>query len=320
MCVTLDVIRDSLGLVDVLVDLLERAGARGALFAHTRVHGQWGIDFPPSPGMVVHVLIEGTAMLLTEEGAEHRLRSGDVAMIRGRDVHRLATGPDAPRESLASFTARSAASARRFVADGPGPATTFMCGAYHFSGDLLSSLISLLPPVLVVHPGPGSALRSALDLLAMEMVLDGPGQQTVLDRLLDVAVIGVLRVHLAETGAQAPGWYRALDDPVVARALSAVHAAPDRGWTVASLARLTGLSRAAFARRFAAIVGVPPLEYVTGWRMALARERLRATTDPLATVARDVGYGSEFAFGAAFKREHGLPPGRWRSAEQRETV
>lgn len=300
--------------MDVLADLLERAGARGALFSHTRAHGEWSIDFPPSPGLVVHVLIEGSAVIVTSGGAVHRLHGGDVVLIRGEDLHRLATDRDVPAESLASFSARHAASARRFVADGPGAATTFMCGAYRFGGDLLSALIAHLPRVLVVHPDPGSSLRAALELLATEMLLDVPGQQTVLDRLLDVAVIGVLRAHLAEAGAGAPGWYRALEDPAVSRALAAVHAEPARGWTVGSLARLAGLSRAAFARRFAAVVGVPPVEYVTGWRMALARERLRGTADPLVAVAREVGYGSEFAFAAAFKREHGLPPGRWRAA------
>ncbi len=304
---------DSLVGVDVLVDLLERAGARGALFAHTTAHGAWAIAFPPSPGLAVHVLLAGAATLVTDGGERFPLGGGDVVMVRGEVVHRLATDSTLVGEPLAAFIARSATSPRRFVADGPGVPTTFMCGAYRFSGELLSSLVAHLPPVLVVHPDPTSPLRSALDLLAREIVLDGPGQQTVLDRLLDVAVIGVLRMHLADAGMGAPGWYRARADPAVARALSAMHAEPARGWTVAALGGLVGLSRAAFARRFADAVGVPPLAYVTGWRMALARERLRSTADPLAAVARSVGYGSEFAFAAAFKREHGVSPGRWRA-------
>lgn len=307
---------DSLAVVDVLVDLLERAGARGAAFAHTTAHGAWAIAFPPSTGLAVHVLLDGTASVVTGDGRRYPLRGGDVALLRGEVVHRLTTDPALTAESLAAFIARSATVPRRFVADGPGPPVTFMCGAYRFSGDLLTALVTHLPPVLLVHPEPDSPLRGALDLLAREMLTDAPGQQTVLDRLLDVAVIGVLRTHLADAGENAPGWYRARADAAVDRVLSAVHAEPARGWTVAALGRLAGLSRAAFARRFAEAVGVPPLEYVTGWRMALARERLRSTAEPLAVVARGVGYASEFAFAAAFKREHGVSPGRWRRASR----
>jgi AraC-like DNA-binding protein len=138
----------------------------------------------------------------------------------------------------------------------------------------------------------------------------------VLDRLLDVVLVGVLREHFGRAGAGAPPWYRALDDPQVGRALRALHADPARPWTVAALAAEVGLSRAAFARRFTALVGEPPLEYLTGWRMALAREQLRETRDGLAAVARAVGYGSEFAFAAAFKRHHGVAPGRWRTLDR----
>ena len=140
-----------------------------------------------------------------------------------------------------------------------------------------------------------------------------PGQQAALDRLLDVALVHILREHYAADGSAAPAWFRALRDPGIGAALRAVHGAPDRPWTVAGLANEASLSRGAFARRFTARLGVPPLAYLTDWRMALARERLRATDDGLAAVARAVGYGSEFSFAAAFKRHHGLSPGRWRA-------
>lgn len=296
------------------MDLLERTRARGAAFAHTVAHGTWGIDFPPSPGLAVHVLLDGAAVVVEEDGAVHPVAAGDAVLVRGDVVHRLASGTDAPGEALEAFTARHTTAVRRLVADGSGPAAAFMCGAYRYSGDLLSSLVAQLPPVLVVTPPLGSRLRAALDLLAREVTVDAPGQQTVLDRLLDVAVVGLLRAHLGGAGPLAPGWYRAREHPGIARALTAVHTDPARGWTVASLAQTADLSRAAFARRFVELVGAPPLEYVTGWRMAVAREQLRDTGEPIAAVARGVGYASEFAFAAAFKREHGVPPGRWRAA------
>jgi len=112
----------------------------------------------------------------------------------------------------------------------------------------------------------------------------------------------------------APRWFRAMDDPAVGAALRAVHAEPARAWTVADLAAEAASSRATFARRFTALLGVAPLTYVTDWRMALAREQLRDGDAGLAAVARSLGYASEFSFAAAFKRHHGMPPGRWRTA------
>ena len=113
--------------------------------------------------------------------------------------------------------------------------------------------------------------------------------------------------------AGAPAWYRASSDPQLGPALRAVHAEPAKPWTVESLAAEAALSRAAFARRVTAALGVAPLTYLTGWRMALAREQLRDSDDQIAAVASALGYASEFSFAAAFKRHHGLAPGKWRT-------
>ena len=110
-----------------------------------------------------------------------------------------------------------------------------------------------------------------------------------------------------------PGWFRAMDEPGLGDALRAVHADPARPWTVGELARVATLSRSTFARRFTEVVGVPPLQYLAQWRVALAKEHLRDTDDGLSAVASSVGYGSEFSFAAAFKRHVGVAPGRWRA-------
>jgi AraC-like DNA-binding protein len=127
--------------------------------------------------------------------------------------------------------------------------------------------------------------------------------------LLDVLLLHVLRTWFAEHDA---GWAAALHDPVVSAALAAIHGEPAGQWTVAGLAARGGLSRAAFARRFTALVGQPPLAYLTWWRMTLAAKRLHESDRPLAAVAREAGYTSEFAFAHAFTRLHGEPPGRYR--------
>src|SRR5690606_27432949 len=135
-----------------------------------------------------------------------------------------------------------------------------------------------------------------------------PGQQVVLDRLLDLALISTLRAWFNRPEADAPGWYRAHSDPVVGPALGAIHDAPTRPWTVASLAEVAGASRAAFARRFGALVGQPPMTYLTHWRLALAADLLRSTDASVEAIARQVGYANAFALTVAFKRVRGVTP------------
>ena len=303
--------------MDVLTDLLERARARGAGFSHSTVRGPFGLAFPSVPGLAVHAIVEGELQLWTDDAAHpERLIGGDLVLVKGGLDHHLATSPERPLRPLLDFMDAARISDRRFVTGEGAETSVFFCGAYLFDGDICAELLRLLPEVIRLRPAAGSALRTTLDLLAREMEHDHPGQQTLLDRLLDVALVQSLREHFGSAGA--PAWYRASSDPQLGPALRAVHAEPAKPWTVESLAAEASLSRAAFARRFTAALGVAPLTYLTGWRMALAREQLRDSDDQIAAVASALGYASEFSFAAAFKRHHGLAPGRWRANTRAE--
>jgi AraC-like DNA-binding protein len=298
--------------MDVLTDLLERSRARGAAFSRSTVYGNWGLRFGPVPGFVVHVILDGEPRLWVDDPeGSLRLHAGDIVLVRGVLTHHLAHRPGARCVPI-----EEQVESRRVSFGDPddGPAADFFCGAYMFEGDLCDGLLEALPDTVHLRPCPGSALRATMDLLAREMLRDEPGQQTLLDRLLDVALVQVIREHFADGGTNAPAWFHAQSDPQIGPALRALHADPTRAWTVADLAAEAHLSRATFARRFGALLGATPLAYLTDWRMALARERLRDTDDRLAAVARSLGYRSEFAFAAAFKRHHGAAPGRWRAA------
>jgi AraC-like DNA-binding protein len=159
-----------------------------------------------------------------------------------------------------------------------------------------------------------SAIRSGL--LAEEIGRDEPGQQSVLDRLLDLLLIAVLRAWFARPDAAAPAWYRAHGDPVVGTALRLLQHNPAHPWTVASLAAASGVSRAALARRFTDLVGEPPMTFLTGWRLALAADLLREPDATLGAVARQVGYGTAFALSAAFKRVRGISPRQHRAGTE----
>jgi AraC-like DNA-binding protein len=301
--------------MDVLTDLLQRSRARGAVFAHTTVHGEWGVRFPAGPRLSVHAIVAGEPHLWADDpGEATRLAPGDIVLVRESQRHHMAHRPGAA--CIAYGDLPFDATGRRRVVAGEGPEAIFFCGAYDFEGDLCRPTLEALPPTFRLRPAPGSTLRATMDLLGREMLQDAPGQQALLDRLLDVALVQVLREHFVAQDVSAPPWFRASGDPHLGAALRAMHADPARQWTVADLASEATLSRSAFARRFTEQLGVGPLAYLTEWRMALARERLRDSDERLAAIARSLGYGSEFAFAAAFKRHHGSAPGRWRTAKR----
>jgi transcriptional regulator GlxA family with amidase domain len=150
-----------------------------------------------------------------------------------------------------------------------------------------------------------------VQLLIAESAARSPGGTVVVSRLVDVLFVQALRTFILGSNCKESG-LRALGDPPVGRALQLVHDRPTEAWTVDGLARAVGLSRSAFAERFTALVGQPPLEYVARWRMTKAAELLRESDLPLGTVATRAGYHSEAAFSRAFKRHEGMAPATYR--------
>jgi AraC-like DNA-binding protein len=173
-------------------------------------------------------------------------------------------------------------------------------------GEVSQRLLAALPPLLVL---PDESWNWPLmTVLSDEIAKDQPGQEVVLDRLLDLLLIAVLRAWFSRAEANVPGWYRAQSDSVVGRALRMLHEHPEHPWTVGTLAHATGVSRAALARRFTELVGEPPMTYLTSWRLALAADLLRNSDTTIDAIARQVGYGSSFALSTAFKRVCGISP------------
>jgi AraC-like DNA-binding protein len=182
-------------------------------------------------------------------------------------------------------------------------------------------LFDSLPPVLHVKGDAGTTVRwleANLQFVASEMASGEPGFETIVSRLADILVVQAVRAHLAQSGGGCKGWLRALIDPQIGRALSLIHEKPEDDWTVESLASKVGMSRSAFAARFAQLVEEPPLTYLTRWRMQKASRLLETSQAGVAEVAKRVGYDAEAAFSKAFKRWTGVAPGAYRrTAESR---
>lgn len=227
------------------------------------------------------------------------------------------------------------------VPPGSGP-TSLICGAYEVNDTWRHPLLTDLPDVYVVrghamsnddhrtdatplspsragdeeyehhevHDDRGASARALTQIVVDEIARPRPGQDTMLASLLDLLMLSVLRAWAGSTDAT--GWTSALSDPVLAPVLKAMHEHPERDWTVAGLAARAAMSRSGFARRFTDVVGMPPLEYLTRWRMQLAAQHLRSDDASIRSIAARVGYRSEFAFSRAFARNQGIPPATYR--------
>jgi AraC-like DNA-binding protein len=265
----------------------------------------------------------GEAWLLPEGGEAQLLRPGDVAVIRGPDPYVLADDPGTEPQVIVlpgnqcvtpdghDVPLMSYMGVRTW-GNSPAGTTVMLNGTYELEGEVSRRLLGALPPLLVL---PNDAWESPLlGLLAEEIVKDEPGQEAVLDRLLDLLLIAVLRAWFARPEGQAPGWYRAYSDPVVGKALGLIHNDPARPWTVAELAAEAGVSRAALARRFTELVGEPPMTFLTEWRLSLAADLLLEPGATIGSVAYQVGYGTPFALSTAFKRVRGMSPQQHRLA------
>ncbi|MFF9571822.1 AraC family transcriptional regulator [Streptomyces sp. NPDC014685] len=309
--------------MDVLTGLLEGPKARGAFLLKSVFNPPWSLRVEDRAPISLVTMVHGEARVIPDRGVPARIGPGDVAVLRGPDPYTIADAPDTPVQVTVGPEQRCSTTEGEDVTDtmalgvrtwgdpiGQGSAV-MLSGTYQAPSEIGRRLLNALP-ALLVRP---AALDDTplVPLLAEEIGRDAPGQELVLDRLLDLLFVNVLRTWLAEPDAGAPAWYRAQSDPVVGPALRLLHENPARAWTVESLARKVGVSRAGLARRFTEVVGEPPMTYLAGWRLALAADLLREPDATVATVARQVGYSSAFALSSAFKRVRGMSPQEYRT-------
>jgi len=308
--------------MDAVSSLLDGPRARRAFLLQVVMEPPFSIrveDEAPLSLITAH----GPMVLVdVDTGLTVSLAAGDVALTRGPDHYLIADDPGTEVQIVVrpGQVCRPPDGVEVKVADVLGTRTwgsgvdggvAMIVGTYERAGEVSRRLLEALPALAVVRSGP--AIQPLVDLLASEIVRDEPGQEAVLDRLLDLLLVTTVRTWFAGPEADTPAWYRANDDPVVGHALRLLHQEPEAPWTVATLAREVGVSRATLARRFAEEVGETPMAYLTEWRLALAADLLREPDATVAGVARQVGYGTGFALSAAFSRVRGVSPSEHRA-------
>jgi AraC-like DNA-binding protein len=304
--------------MDVLADVLTAMRVGVPVAAHTEAHAPWGLRLDHVTGAAFHVVLQGSCWLtpLPSDPAGFppvQLGPGDVVLLGRGARHAIGSAPDAPLVDFAPSRPWKSAPFGRMVLPGTGARSIVVCGAYRLQRHRPHPLLRDLPEVmhLPALPGRHHGLRAMVELLGEELETKPAGAAAVTPSLVDALLVYMLRAWLQDT-TDAYGWPAALADPAAAQALAAIHAQPAHPWTVEQLGATVGLSRAAFARRFATLVGEPPLSYLTRWRMTIATRILRDTDKPLGQVAMAVGYGSAFAFAKAFRREFDTTPGEYR--------
>jgi AraC-like DNA-binding protein len=307
----------NLGEVDVFGDLFRGVRAQGSLFGSTTLEPPWALHFVDGAPLTLCAVLGGAGWIVPEGRAPEPLRPGDTVIVRGPGTFTFVDEPGTTAEPVACgehCTAPDEGGTRHrrgWHDPRDAGATTLITGAYPVHGEIGGRLLDALPAVLRIdRDGEGDPV---LDHLAAEVATDAPGQQVVLDRLLDWLLVCSIRQWFDRPGGEPPTWWSAQRDPVVGDALRLLHAEPAAPWTVAALAERAGVSRATLAKRFTDLVGEPPLTYLTRWRMTLAADRLvEDETATVSEVARAVGYADAFGFSAAFKRTRGVSPSRFR--------
>ncbi|MFD6859944.1 AraC family transcriptional regulator [Rhodococcus sp. NPDC060090] len=300
--------------IDPLAEALHLLRMRGGFYCRSELSAPWGLEMPPIADSVsFHLVVSGEMWLEVPDSAPQRLLPGDFVVVPHGAGHVMRSAPSAPNAGRVDLLPQTMIGDHYSVLrhGGGGARSTLVCGVVEFDHPTARRLVALLPPILRMDAA-GSATRSTttqvLSLMAEEARHAQPGGEAVLTRLADILVILAIRSWIDSAPAAQNGWVGALQDPQVGRALAAVHRAPDRPWTVESLAREAAMSRSAFAARFTDLVGEPAMRYVGRWRMESATVALMDGAT-VAELASRSGYESEAAFSKAFKRITGASPG-----------
>ena len=318
--------------MDALSDVLKSVRLEGAVYLTAEFTAPWCVQAKYGLASVkkklagaehvvfLHYVVEGAFKVhVADRAAQLEVAAGDLVLFPQDD--RQLMGSSLQLAPVEAGTLRPENGANGDILHirhgGGGEATRMVCGYVACSRSLCRPLFEALPRVLRIPIGDGPAaalLRELLRVGVRESSAARPGAESMLAKLSELMFVEAMRRYVETLPPEGKGWLAGVRDPQVGRALAALHADPDRSWTVDTLARAVALSRSALAERFSALVGEPPMQYLTRWRLALAAQSLRTHIDPIARIAERSGYESEAAFNRAFKREFGVPPAAWRRA------
>jgi len=309
--------------MDALGGLLSGTMAQGAFLLRSMLDPPFSLRIEDHAPLTLVAVLRGAAWVIPDAGEPVSMAAGDVVIVRGPDPYAVADSPTTPPQilvhpdqSCTTIDGEDLYQAMdlgvRTWGNSSSGQTVMLTGTYTMDTEVSRRLLAALPAI--VHLAGDRWDSPLIPILAEEIAKDEPGQEVILDRLLDLLLLNALRAWFARPEAEPPRWYAAQSDPGVGAALRMIHNNPGHQWTVAELAAEAGMSRAGLSRKFTELVGEPPMMFLTGWRLTLAADLLCEPGRTIGSVAGEVGYASPYALSAAFKRVRGMSPKEHRQA------
>lgn len=308
---------------DLLSDILVNLSLKGVFYFRTSFRPPWGVRIPQYANVArFHFVHRGECLIRHEAGGDPlRLAQGDLVIVPAGAGHAMYCQPETellalPLETVLERAGYDGSGVLYYPGDDriEDRETQLICGHFSIAEGHEHPIFDRLPAFIHIPDygaEAGQWMESSLRMIGAETSGEKPGSYLVAQKLAEIIFVQAIRSFLDSPEAEVAG-LSGFNDPALARALGAIHADPSAAWTLAGLAREARLSRTGFAVRFSQMIGMPPLRYLTMWRMQLARKALRETRDPLADIAERVGYGSESGFARVFRKETGLPPATYR--------
>ena len=316
--------------MDALSDILRVARLSGGVFFNAEFSAPWCIAAQMAPELCApflgatdhlipyHYVVDGEMYVAVTDQPRQRLRSGEVVLFPRNDFHLIGSDVGlAPVPASAVILSEGNKTLQTVRHGGGGTAAHMVCGFLGCDSDLTNPIVSTLPPsmILKVDDTPAADwIRSTFQYAAHEVAGGQTGSTAVLAKLSELLFVEAVRHYVRSLPEGQTGWLAGLRDPAVSRALALMHANLAHTWNVEELGREAGLSRSGLAERFTRLIGVAPMHYLADWRLQVAAQKLRDTSDPLVRVAEQVGYESEAAFSRAFRKKFGSAPATWRRA------
>ena len=313
---------------DLLSDLLGNMHLSGVVLFRAEFREPWALVAPDACQLSrmlpfrtehiipFHIIAEGGCWLELKDRERVWLEAGDAVLLPYGDSHGLCGREEALKVPAGQLLPPPPWPDILLVEHGgAGGRAHIICGFLQCDELLFHPLLRHLPTLMHVSPGRAPVdewLAGTIRHTAQEASRADPGGRSMLPRLTELMFVEILRKHMQALSADEVGWFAAVNDPVVGTALKWLHMAPLEDWNVDRLARRVGASRTVVAARFKHFLDMPPMRYLTYWRLQLAAQRLKATDTPMKGIAEQSGYESEAAFSRAFKRHFGLPPADWR--------
>jgi AraC-like DNA-binding protein len=307
--------------MDPLTQFLTGPRAQSAFTLRVVMDQPFAIDVQDEAALTVIVAVSGHAWITTEASAPRSLLPGQAATVRGPAPYLVADAPgrlptvvidagQSCRTPSGDHLELTMSQGVRTWGNSPDGETVLLIGTYQTAAAAGQLVTAALPALAVFDEQETDPVL--LKLLEHELTHTDLGQESALDRVLDLLLLHLVRVSVRRAEGALSSWAAGTRDPVVAGALALMHEEPAATWTVAELARRGHVSRATMAARFHTAVGQPPMAYLTAWRLALAADRLASSSATTAVIALEVGYSNAFTFSAAFSRVYGISPTDYR--------